>query len=147
VMNKKQRQMAILRLMKTRQAANQEALVQQLAAAGIATTQASLSRDLSELGIIKVDGAYQLPSLEPGQSQMVRKLTADRAGDNLIVFRTDPGHAPMLASHIDRTKITGLIGTIAGDDTIFVAVSDPKEQSRIIKRVMSLVHTNRTADL
>ncbi len=146
-MNKKQRQAAILRLLKSRPAANQEQLVGLLADAGIATTQASLSRDLNELGIVKVDGAYQLPTLEPGQSQLVRKLSADRAGDHMVVFRTDPGHAPMLASHIDRAKISGLIGTIAGDDTIFVAVADAKEQGRIIKRVMNLVHANRGAEL
>jgi transcriptional regulator of arginine metabolism len=137
--NKRSRQTKIAQLLRTSQIENQEQLLGRLARLGVEATQASVSRDLKELGVVKVDGVYQLPQIAPGQSPLLDKLTAEYAGDNLVVFRTSPGHASMLAAHIDRHRVSGLIGTIAGDDTIFAAVRSAKDQASVVKQVMSLV--------
>lgn len=138
-MNKRSRQTKIAQLLRSSQIENQEQLLGRLARLGIEATQASVSRDLKELGVVKVDGVYQLPQIAPGQSQLLDKLTAEYAGDHLVVFRTSPGHASMLAAHIDRHRVSGLIGTIAGDDTIFAAVRSAKDQASVVKQVMNLV--------
>lgn len=140
-MNKHTRQTKIAQLLRSSRIENQEQLLGRLAKAGVEATQASVSRDLKELGVIKVGGIYQLPQIAPGQSPLIDKLTAEYAGDHLVVFRTSPGHASMLAAHIDRHRVSGVIGTIAGDDTIFVAVRGAKDQASVVKQVMSLVAT------
>ena len=138
-MQKRQRQAKISQILRASPVASQEALLERLAKAGVAATQASVSRDLKDLGVVKVDGAYQLPRVAPGDSALVDRLTAEYAGPNLIVFKTSPGHASMLAAHMDRVRIPGLIGTLAGDDTIFCAVREQKDQNTVVKRVMSLI--------
>lgn len=141
LVNKHTRQAKIAQLLRHNAIENQEQLLGRLAKIGIDATQASVSRDLKELGVVKVGGIYQMPQIAPGQSALIDKLTAEYAGDNLVVFRTSPGHASMLAAHIDRHRVSGLIGTIAGDDTIFAAVRSAKDQANVVKQVMNLVAT------
>jgi transcriptional regulator of arginine metabolism len=125
---KKIRQMKLRDLLRGGDYGNQEELLAALAANGIATTQASVSRDLNELGIIKVNGAYRLPRLEIGQSQYVEQLTVEPIGDHLIVVFVGRGHAPSAATHIDAARIPGVAGTVAGDDTVMIAVRDAEHQ-------------------
>lgn len=120
---------------------SQTELAELLAADGIDVTQATLSRDLEELGAIKLRGAdagaggYVIPEdgsalRSPGGTERLSRLlgelllAADAAG-NLAVLRTPPGAADYLASAIDRAALPYVVGTIAGDDTIFVAARDP----------------------
>jgi len=135
---KQERQARIADLLRNADLGNQSELVRRLRKAGIRTTQASISRDLTEMGVVKVDGVYQLPQLEPGQSMLLDRLRAERAGDHMLVLRTSPGHAQMAAVYIDRAKISEVIGTIAGDDTIFVAVADADAQSRAVRKIFGL---------
>ena len=137
-MEKKVRQEKLAKLLKDKPTGNQAILQKLLNSSGLKTTQASISRDLSELGAVKVDGVYKLPNLEPGQSAVVDRLSAECAGDNLVVLRTGPGNASVAAVRIDRAKITEIIGTIAGDDTIFIAVAGREEQLRVTKKIFSL---------
>ncbi|MCW2502411.1 MAG: arginine repressor [Actinomycetia bacterium] len=122
---------------------SQAQLVQLLAADGISVTQATLSRDLEELGAVKArtaDGgppAYVLPEdgtrpLRPSEAAPARLvrlleelLTGADASANLAVLRTPPGAAHFLASALDRSGLPEIIGTIAGDDTILVICRDP----------------------
>jgi len=110
---------------------SQEELRRLLAREGITATQATLSRDLKALGVVKAPQGYVLPSqtrldwAQPG-SALERSLAAyalacDRA-QNLIVLKTGPGRAQALAAELDRTPPDGVLGTIAGDDTILVIV-------------------------
>lgn len=138
MMDKHQRQQKITQLVRGRRIANQAELVQALEDAGIACTQASVSRDLAELGVVKTGGYYRTPQVEPGQSSLVDRLTVDRCGDNLVVVRTGPGHATAAALTIDKAKLPGVIGTVAGDDTIFIAVRSQDDQNRIVRRLIAL---------
>jgi len=124
------RQSQILELIDKDAVTSQEALREQLQARGINVTQATLSRDLGQMGLVKRagDGAYVRPGAERSGAvfgeQMRRAVTAlvrsfERV-DGLIVVRTDPGQANGLAVLIDRTKMTEVAGTLAGDDTILL---------------------------
>jgi transcriptional regulator of arginine metabolism len=136
VSTKVRRQQTILRLLAQHEVTNQPQLVQLLAAEGITATQATVSRDLEDLGTIKVrvpGGAtvYGVPEFEPDriapQDQLRRVLgewVADVAySENLVVLRTPPGCAHVVASALDRGGLEGLLGTVAGDDTLLCVAS------------------------
>ena len=118
--------------------ANQKELLAALEREGISTTQASISRDLRKLGVTKQDGFYRLSQVSPGQSPLVDWLDISLAGEHMIVLTMGPGNASRAALCLDQAKIPGLLGTIAGDDTIFVAVADKKTQSRVVKSIVDI---------
>ena len=136
---KQRRQQAIARLIGQQPVANQPQLLELLAAAGINATQATVSRDLEELGAIKVrvpggQPVYALPDLENERlvpSEQLRRVLGEWVGEvavsaNIIVMRTPPGCAHVVASALDRSALDGLLGTVAGDDTVLcVAATDP----------------------
>ena len=124
------RQSQILELIDNDAVSSQETLREQLQARGINVTQATLSRDLGQMGLVKRagDGAYVRPGATPTSAvmseQMRKAVTAlvrsfERV-DSLIVVRTDPGQANGLAVLMDRTKVPEVAGTLAGDDTILL---------------------------
>ena len=148
---KERRQRAILTLVSTRPVRSQEELAELLDAQGFETTQATISRDVKELGLVKVpikDGAahqfkYVLPSAEVSFSSRLHRLVSELVGEirssvNLIVLRTPPGSAMMVAAAIDEAQWPEIIGTIGGDDTILVIVSDPKNTAMIAQRFTDL---------
>jgi transcriptional regulator of arginine metabolism len=134
---KHQRQHRITKLLETKAVGSQGHLVDLLAGEGIEATQTTVSRDLEELGALKVrlpggETAYALPELPSHQvapeDHLKRVLgewvvEADRSG-NLVVLRTPPGSAHVVASALDRSGFPGVIGTVAGDDTVLVVVSE-----------------------
>jgi len=132
---KGQRQRMIGDWLREQRVGSQEELVARLGLAGIAATQATVSRDLDELGAVKLrrDGAirYVLPGqVEPAQSAaMLDRLLAEWVTDiveanALVVLRTPPGSANLVANALDAAGLEGVAGTIAGDDTIFIALSE-----------------------
>jgi transcriptional regulator of arginine metabolism len=136
-MLKEERQETILKVIAAMKIARQEDLVQALRDHGFEVTQASVSRDLEDLGIVKIKGAYAQPDRTLGQLNI--GLTAiESAGPNLIVARTYAGLASASAVRIDAAKIDEIVGTIAGDDTIFIAVKDQKDQRTVIKQLWEL---------
>lgn len=136
-MLKDERQETILKVIAAMKISRQEDLVQALRDHGIEVTQASVSRDLEELGIVKIKGAYAEPDRTLGQ--LAIGLTAvETAGPNLIVARTFSGLASASAVRIDAARINEIVGTIAGDDTIFIAVKDEKAQKAAIKQLWEL---------
>ena len=138
VVEEKERLMLVTDIVRSRSIANQKDLHEALSQSGIKTTQSSISRDLKKLGVVKVEGRYRLPQIVPGESALVDRLDVTAAGPNLVVVRTGPGNANRAAVIIDSAGIPGLLGTIAGDDTIFIAVTGDKDQSRIIRHIFSL---------
>jgi transcriptional regulator of arginine metabolism len=136
-MQKDERQTTILKVIAAMKVSRQEDLVQALRDHGFEVTQASISRDLEELGIVKIKGAYAQP--DPTFGQFGIGLTAiETAGPNLIVARTFSGLASASAVRIDGARIEEIVGTIAGDDTIFIAVKDEKAQKATIKQLWEL---------
>jgi transcriptional regulator of arginine metabolism len=135
-LGKTQRQHLVARLIESKAIANQQALVDQLAAEGVIATQATVSRDLEDLGAIKVrmpggESAYAIPALPKEQrapEDHLRRVFGDwvvevATSDNLVVIRTPPGSAHVVASALDRSGLAGILGTVAGDDTILIVVA------------------------
>jgi transcriptional regulator of arginine metabolism len=134
---KHQRQHRITKLLETRAVGSQTHLVELLAGEGIEATQATVSRDLEELGALKVrlpggDTAYALPELPSHQvapEDHLRRILGEWVVEaafsgNLVVLRTPPGSAHVVGSALDRSGFPGVIGTVAGDDTVLVVAAE-----------------------
>jgi len=142
--DRRKRHLKILELISTRAIRTQEELAESLAAEGWDVTQSSVSRDIAALHLIKVDGAYRRsPRGQPRSNPDERRiadgvLAADPAGDALVVLHTPPGEANRVAVALDRLAWADVVGTIAGDDTIFLAVKDAGAQRRVLRDVRRL---------
>jgi len=101
---------------------------------GFDVTQASVSRDLEELGVLKEQGVYRPPSQIPRRTAF-GPVSFHPAGENLIVAKCGSGLASALAVRLDATRLNGIVGTIAGDDTVFIAITDQKSQNGLIRRL------------
>ena len=135
-MKKDSRQKRILSLIRAKPIGTQEELKSLLERAGVPATQSSLSRDLEELGVVKHHGHYTVPHWNGAAARGLLSLA--KAGDNLIVARTEPGLASAAAVEIDGAAIAEIVGTLAGEDTILIAVGDSKAQRVAIKKIWEL---------
>lgn len=151
--SKAERQRRIARLLAQHAVGSQSELVELLASGGPAATQATVSRDLEELGAVKIRRGgkvvYALPSSDvPGTlarpgGDALRRLLAESVGSveatgNLVVVRTPPGHAAMVAGAIDQSSFDGVAGTVAGDDTILVVCREGVEAGAVAARLAGL---------
>jgi len=145
-LRKQQRQQTLLRLVSERRLATQQDVVRALRTAGYAATQATVSRDIVEIGLVKVarDGThvYAPPASVPvsGGIERLRRFCEEypvqgSVAGNMVVLRTPPGTANALAIALDTSGFTDVVGTIAGDDTVFVAARDPARARLINKRL------------
>jgi transcriptional regulator of arginine metabolism len=136
-MLKNARQKRILSLIRARRIGTQEELTELLERAGVVATQSSVSRDLVELGVVKQHGHYSVPQATNGASAR-GLLSLDVAGDALVVAKCEPGMASAVAVEIDRGAIPEIVGTLAGEDTIFIAVADRKAQRAAVRKIWEL---------
>ncbi len=135
-LGKNQRQFRIAEILKRESVSSQDHLVELLAAEGVETTQTTASRDLDDLGAVKVPtgggSVYAIPELPAEQiaprDHLKRVLgewvVAVGCSANLVVLNTPPGSAHVVGSAIDRSKVDGVLGTVAGDDTVLVVASE-----------------------
>jgi transcriptional regulator of arginine metabolism len=137
LINRRKRQQKTLALIQARRITTQQKLLRLLEQAGIAATQSSVSRDLEELGIIKHRGFYALPRATNGASAR-GLLSLVPTGDCLLVARCEPGLASSVAVEIDRARFSEVAGTLAGEDTIFVALSKPNLQRTATRKIWEL---------
>jgi len=134
---KHQRQHRVARLLEQHAVASQQQLVDLLAADGVVATQATVSRDLEELGAIKVraaggDSVYAIPELPKEQrapEEHLRRVLGEWVVEvahsgNLVVLRTPPGSAHVVGSALDRAALPAILGTVAGDDTLLVVAAE-----------------------
>jgi transcriptional regulator of arginine metabolism len=148
---KPQRQHEIARLIAKHTITSQPQLVDLLAKAGIAATQATVSRDLEDLGAIKVrtasgETAYAIPEFEPERKapedhlrRVMGEWVADvRSSGSLVVLRTPPGCAHVVASALDRSGLVGLLGTVAGDDTLLCVAEERIGGTKLAKLLRDL---------
>jgi transcriptional regulator of arginine metabolism len=135
-MKKRDRQQQILSLIQAKPIGTQEDLRALLESSGVPATQSSVSRDLEELGVVKQHGHYTLPRTNGAAIRGL--LSLDHAGDSLVIARTVPGLASAVAVEIDAAALPEIVGTIAGEDTIFIAVRESKAQRIIMKKVWGL---------
>jgi transcriptional regulator of arginine metabolism len=135
-MLKRERQKKILNLIRAKRIGTQEGLRSHLERSGVPVTQSSVSRDLEELGVIKHHGAYALPRANGDASRGL--LSLDVAGDVLVIAKCLPGRASAVAVEIDDAAIPEIVGTLAGEDTIFIAVHDQKAQRAATKKIWEI---------
>ncbi len=126
----------------------QDDLVERLAGAGLHVTQATLSRDIKELGLVKTGEGYATPADLGGESaaptpplsHLLREFVTDvKEAQNLLVIRTSPGSAQPVAAALDAEQWPELLGTLAGDDTILVVTSSSKRSRELGKRIRELM--------
>jgi transcriptional regulator of arginine metabolism len=137
------RRQRILTLLEQGPVHSQAELQRQLAAAGLAVNQATLSRDLRALGVVKGVHGYELPSapLSPDTAHQSlwhavhTWLLAAKAAQNLVVLRTPAGGAQPLGIALDRAALPGLVGTIAGDDTVLAICADAGKARALVRRL------------
>jgi len=153
---KHQRQHKITKILETQPVTNQSQLVELLAVDGVEATQTTVSRDLEELGAVKVrlpggDTAYALAELPTQQivpSEHLRRVMSEwvvemAASGNLAVLRTPPGCAHVVASALDRSGTQGLLGTVAGDDTVLLVVAEELGAQAMVERLQDLLEPAR----
>ncbi len=147
-MDKLYRRNQILDLLRSQAVATQLELRRKLAARGIRVTQATVSRDVEEMGLIKTREGYRLPDAsaptavpaQPTLSMILKEfLRETRQAANLVVLRTHPGNAHTVASALDAAEWPDVAGTVAGDDTIFVATQGPRQAARVRRRIQQAV--------
>src|SRR4051794_37390336 len=144
-MMKVSRQSVILELIASSDVTSQEQLRERLRARGIEATQATLSRDIRDLGLVKAaaDGAYRLasrrstgPDPEAAAKRAIDEyLRSYEQVEQLLVLKTDPGQAQALAIALDRSGLPDVVGTIAGDDTILVICRSASHASTFAARL------------
>lgn len=146
-MDKHYRRTRILDLLREGSVSTQADLCLKLSKRGLRVTQATVSRDLEELGVVKTRGGYRLPDTaetvavtQPPLAVVLREFLRDaRQAANLVILKTHPGNAHSVAVALDAEHWPGVVGTVAGDDTIFIATPKPRDANRIRKRIMELV--------
>ncbi len=147
-MDKPRRQAALMRLIRSRPMGNQEQIVALMRHEGFQVTQASVSRDIRDLGLVKLAGRYvsaeQALTVSTGDAHTeleVGLITGlEPVGANLVIVKTRPGAASPVAVVLDREMAESIAGTIAGDDTVFVAVRSRCDQGRVVARLNAWLH-------
>jgi transcriptional regulator of arginine metabolism len=151
VVAKSKRQHHIARILERCAVGSQSELVGLLAKEGIVATQATVSRDLDELGAVKVrapggDSLYAIPEAPKSRitpSERLRKVLTDFVvevahSENIVVLKTPPGSAHVVGSALDSSRLDGLLGTVAGDDTVIVVASESKAGAVLASVIASL---------
>ncbi|MFT5288028.1 MAG: transcriptional regulator of arginine metabolism [Planctomycetota bacterium] len=136
----KERRAAVRALLEDSSVSSQSDLLEMLEEKGIAATQPALSRDMRALGVAKVEGVYRIPERVTPLDKLASLLRgAVPAGDHMLVLHCEPGAASAVSRALEAEEPEGLIGSVAGDDTIFLAVASAAEGARIQRRVLALV--------
>lgn len=145
MVSKKARQARILDIVRKNQVESQESLVAFLCREGVEVAQATLSRDIRELGLVKIRGNYRVSrddeaASTPPSSALRRAfgqfvLRTDVSG-NIVVVRTSPGNAHSVCVAVDAAGWPEVLGTIAGDDTIFLLARSPKAAGKLLEKIL-----------
>jgi len=142
MLSKRVRQSKILDFVKERPVCSQEELLELLATTGIHVTQATLSRDIRDLGLVKSRGIYRRPAelSQPADLEVLRRsvkqfvLQSGLSG-NILMIRTAPGNAHALGVVLDSARLPEVLGTVAGDDTVFALLRSPRMGKRMLRRI------------
>ncbi len=142
---KSRRQSLILDIVQREPIRSQEQLRRRVKARGFDVTQATLSRDIRELGLMKggADGAYAAAVASPPVAALLERAVSEHLSrvdrvQQMLLLRTGPGQAQLLGVAIDRARLPDVVGTIAGDDTILVIAPDVRRAKALMKRLQEL---------
>lgn len=149
MIDKRSRQQRIRKILAHNEIHSQEQLQDLLSAEDIAITQATLSRDLRDIGAVRGPRGYLVEATRAGTpidtkalGKALHGVIRDvRRGGTLLVILTEPGHGPLVAREVERAGIPQVIGTIAGDSTVFVAsgsAGEAREAARMIRRAAGM---------
>lgn len=157
-LGKNQRQHRIAQILRQESVSSQDHLVELLTAQGVAVTQATVSRDLDDLGAVKVPtgggSVYAIPELPSEQiapDDHLRRVLGEWVvavgrSQNLVVLNTPPGSAHVVGSAIDRSPVSGVLGTVAGDDTVLVVATEQAGGGAVADFFRSLAGLTDPAD-
>lgn len=145
-----ERQRQLLHLLETERFTSQEGLAGELAAQGFRVSQATLSRDLREVGAVRVAGPdgphYALPREEPasrGLDLMALEVTDVEANESLVIVKTWPGRAQGVGQSLDNLHLDDILGTVAGDDTILVVPRSARNVKRLRREIEQIVRAGQ----
>ena len=140
------RRSQILELLQHEAVTTQEELRKRLARCGIRVTQATVSRDIEELGLVKTREGYRLPEAaepappQPPLSVVLKEFVREVSQAlNLVIVKTHPGNAHTVAAVLDAEQWPEVAGTVAGDDTIFVATARARDAARVRKKLLAIL--------
>lgn len=148
---KRQRQAKILEVVGDKELHDQKDIAEELSRYGFEVTQSTISRDIKELGLVKVRDESGTPCYRPpgedmpsnrlGQLKRLAKevMLSAETSENLLVIKTYPGNAQGLAAALDHSEVKGIVGTVAGDDTIMAVCLDREEGETIKDLLLSMV--------
>jgi transcriptional regulator of arginine metabolism len=147
MLNKSLRQRAVLDVVRQGSITSQEDLQRALRKRGFKVTQATLSRDIRDLGLVKTSAGYALPQGEdagmlalPPVKRLVREFVLDaRAAQNLLVVKTIIGSAQPVAAALDEQDWEEVVGTIAGDDAILIVCPDKEAAKKVAERIEEML--------
>jgi transcriptional regulator of arginine metabolism len=145
-MAKHYRRSLILDLLRTEPVATQDDLRRKLARRGVHVTQATVSRDIEELGLVKTREGYRASEaaapqapVQPALPVILKEFLREaRQAGNFVVLKTHPGNAHSVAVALDAEPWPEIVGTVAGDDTIFVATPGAREAAQVRKKLLAL---------
>jgi transcriptional regulator of arginine metabolism len=141
------RRTQILNILRSEDVSTQEALRRKLARRGLRVTQATVSRDIEELGLVKTREGYR-PAAEaeppappqPSLAIILKEFLREaRLASNLVIVKTHPGNAQPVAAALDAEQWPEVVGTVAGDDTIFVATPSARQAVELRRKILALV--------
>ncbi|MCB9839049.1 MAG: hypothetical protein H6813_06895 [Phycisphaeraceae bacterium] len=147
----RRRQELIARTLRADPTLSQASLAESLREHGIETTQATISRDLAAMGVLKGPNGYVLPEEAPtaapeeapnaALSVLRRHILTATTADSIAVVHTAPGHAHLVAVEFDRWPPRGVVGCIAGDDTIFLATTSKTAAQKVVARLTRIIES------
>ena len=142
LISKKSRHQKILSVVGNHPVSSQEELSSLLAQDGIVVTQSTLSRDIRELGLVKVRGFYKAsagenlaPPVEMLRRSFQQLVVRSGVSGNILMVKTSPGNAHSLGVVLDSAQWPEVLGTVAGDDTVFVLLRSTRLGKRLLKRI------------
>jgi transcriptional regulator of arginine metabolism len=146
-MDKLYRRNQIVDLLRAGAVATQTDLRRQLKRRGIRVTQATVSRDIEELGVIKTREGYRMPDApavvappQPTLEIILKEFVRDiRQASNLVIVKTHPGNAHSVAVGLDAEHWPEVMGTVAGDDTIFIATAGNRQAAQLQKKILGVL--------
>jgi transcriptional regulator of arginine metabolism len=142
MISKKARQAIILETIRKQVVRSQEELSALLAKANVEATQATLSRDIRELGLVKVRGRYQSsgeiqnsPSTDDLRRALENYVIRTGISENIVMIKTSPGNAHSIGAVLDAAQWPEVLGTVAGDDTVFVLLRNRRSGQKVLGRI------------
>lgn len=142
-MNKIFRQGQILNIIRSRQIYTQDELARELVQHGVQTTQVTLSRDIREMGLVKTADGYRVLPADRGGPELagvIDEYMQDvKVAQNIVVIRTSPGNANTLAVALDHEDLNEVVGTVAGDDTVFVVSPDNAAAAQLKQKLLDYI--------